>query len=74
VEQRHERRLRGRYGCWNYDPFGKRTLEAFSTLTTTPYASGANENSQRTPAVITQNNNHADGLNYDVAGNVLKDG
>jgi RHS repeat-associated protein len=64
----------GENGCWTYDPFGNRTLEAFSTLTTTPCAFGANDNSQSIPAVFTQSNNHADGLNYDVAGNVLNDG
>ena len=39
----------GDYGCWTYDPFGNRTLEAISTATVTPCAPGANDNAIFTP-------------------------
>ncbi len=63
----------GGYGCWTYDAFGNRKLEAYSNATSTPCATGANDNLQQTttnPAT----NNQISGLQYDVAGNLLYDG
>jgi len=65
--------LNGENGCWTYDPFGNRTLEAFSTVTTTPCASGANDNAQYTPASYSGTNNRVDRFGYDNAGNVTGD-
>ncbi len=68
----------GAYGCWTYDPFGNRTLEAYSTATSTPCAHGANDNLQdeATPQNTTLNNNQlaTSVATYDAAGNVLNDG
>jgi RHS repeat-associated protein len=67
-------------GCWTYDGFGNRTLEAYSNVTTTPCATGANDNLQltiTTPEYLAQPttpmNNQLAGLSYDGAGNVLTD-
>jgi hypothetical protein len=66
------------YGCWSYDPFGNRTLEAYSSVTSTPCATGANDNvlSVSTPMNTTLNNNQlaASIATYDTAGNVTQDG
>ena len=62
----------GMNGCWTYDGFGNRKLEAFSTATSTPCASGAPIGAPytvTTPMV----NNQVSGISYDVAGNVLND-
>ena len=56
----------GQYGCWIYDSFGNRTLEAYSTATSTPCA---NMNS---PLALP--NNRLPTLTYDAAGNVYQDG
>jgi len=61
------------YGCWSYDSFGNRTLEAFSSVTTTPCATGANDNLQYTLTTPTLANQVL-GLSYGAAGNVLNDG
>ena len=61
------------YGCWTYDSFGNRTKEAFSTATTTPCASGANDNAQLTVSTPTAQN-QVSGLYYDAAGDVTNDG
>jgi len=63
----------GESGCWNYDAFGNRTVEAFSTQTTTPCAQGANDNAQYTVTTPTALN-QVSGFQYDAAGNVLNDG
>jgi RHS repeat-associated protein len=61
-------------GCWTYDAFGNRTKEGFSTVTSTPCAVGANDNSQLTTATYsTSNNNHVVGFTYDAAGDVTID-
>jgi hypothetical protein len=61
------------YGCWTYDSFGNRGKEAFSTATSTPCASGANDN-VGTPVSRSYNSNNQDsGLIYDAAGNVIQD-
>jgi len=63
----------GLFGCWTYDGFGNRKLEAFSTATSTPCAAGANDNAQLTSVTPTANN-QVSGFVYDGAGNVLNDG
>ncbi|MGO9340031.1 MAG: RHS repeat-associated core domain-containing protein [Terracidiphilus sp.] len=60
-------------GCWIYDPFGNRTLEAFSDTTSTPCAPGAPIGAQYTVTTPTANN-QVSGFQYDAAGNVLYDG
>jgi RHS repeat-associated protein len=60
------------YGCWTYDAFGNRTLEAFSSVTSAPCASGANDNLQYTATTPTALN-QVSGFTYDAAGNVLSD-
>ena len=62
----------GLNGCWTYDGFGNRTKEALSTVTSTPCASGANDNVQLTVTTPTASN-QLTGLIYDAAGNVLYD-
>ena len=64
----------GQYGCWGYDVFGNRTLEAVSTTACSSSPAG-------TWAHYTTPNNHVTGTNlmpsgytYDAAGNVLDDG
>jgi len=67
------------YGCWTYDSFGNRTLEAYSTAaaSTTPCAAGANDNVLyiSTPTNSTLNNNQlASSLaSYDLSGNLQVD-
>jgi YD repeat-containing protein len=61
----------GRFGCWNYDPFGNRTLEAYSGSASTPCANG-NVQQTNTPQ-SGANNNRLSTLNYDAAGNVTYD-
>jgi len=63
------------HGCWNYDGFGNRTLEAYSTATSTPCAPGAPIGAQymATPLNTTANNNQLSSLTYDGAGNVIQD-
>ena len=67
--------MSGLYGCWNYDGFGNRTLEAYSTATSTPCAPGAPIGAQymATPLNTTANNNQLSSLTYDGAGNVTQD-
>lgn len=69
--------LAGLYGCWNYDAFGNRTLEAYSTASSTPCSSGATVNAQytATPVNTTANNNRLSSAvaTYDGAGNVIQD-
>ena len=62
-------------GCWQYDAFGNRTKEAYSTVASTPCASGANDNAQlmNTPQ-SSANNNRLSTVSYDLAGNALNDG
>jgi hypothetical protein len=61
-------------GCWTYDSFGNRGKEAFSTVTSTPCATGANDN-VGTPVSRSYNFNNQDaGLPYDAAGDVTNDG
>ena len=64
----------GQYGCWTYDPFGNRLLEAYSTATSTPCASGAYDNTQQmnTPQ-SSASNNRLSTLTYDAAGNATID-
>ena len=62
----------GAYGCWTYDSFGNRWREAFSTATTTPCASGANDNMLSTSRTYNSLNRDT-GLTYDGAGNVKAD-
>jgi RHS repeat-associated protein len=65
----------GTNGCWTYDAFGNRKLEAFSTVTSTPCAPGANDNSQLTSLTYsTSYNNQVQGYTYDAAGDVTYDG
>jgi YD repeat-containing protein len=67
----------GKYGCWTYDSFGNRTLEAFSTVTCT----GSNPTPQA-KAVYNQANNRIQSISgttsatfiYDASGNTLYDG
>jgi RHS repeat-associated protein len=63
-------------GCWTYDAFGNRTMEAYSTLSSTPCAPGANDNAQLTvTAQSSANNNQVAGITqYDPAGEVTYDG
>jgi RHS repeat-associated protein len=63
----------GKYGCWSYDAFGNRTMEAFST------ASCDNNPTPQVSASYNQANNRitSTGLaafNYDAAGNTINDG
>ncbi|MGP8175821.1 MAG: RHS repeat-associated core domain-containing protein [Terracidiphilus sp.] len=60
----------GLFGCWTYDSFGNRTLEAFSTAAPTSCGQGAN--AQYTVTTPTANN-RVSGFQYDAAGNVLYD-
>ena len=63
-------------GCWTYDGFGNRTLEAYSNKLTAPCASGANLTLMSLHTVTTPTtamNNQIAGLSYDGAGNVLAD-
>jgi hypothetical protein len=65
----------GAYGCWTYDPFGNRTLEAYSSHTSTPCVSGANDNLQYTStSVSSAGNNRLSSLTYDASGNVVQNG
>ncbi|MGA2085123.1 MAG: RHS repeat-associated core domain-containing protein [Terracidiphilus sp.] len=67
----------GKYGCWTYDSFGNRTLEAFSTVACT----GSNPTPQA-KAVYNQANNRIQSISgttsatfiYDASGNTLYDG
>jgi RHS repeat-associated protein len=63
----------GDHGCWAYDDFGNRQKEAFSSVTSTPCAQGANDNLQLTTASYNANN-QSSSLSYDIAGNVTNDG
>ena len=69
--------LVGLYGCWTYDAFGNRTLEAYSTASSTPCATGATANAQYTKTTLNTalNNNQLDPsvATYDGAGNVIAD-
>jgi RHS repeat-associated protein len=56
----------GQFGCWIYDSFGNRTLEAYSTASSMPCAN-------MTPPQATANN-QLPTLTYDAAGNVYQDG
>jgi RHS repeat-associated protein len=58
------------------DAFGNRTMEAYSTLSSTPCAPGANDNAQLTvTAQSSANNNQVAGITqYDPAGEVTYDG
>ncbi len=66
----------GKYGCWSYDAFGNRTLEAFSIATC-----GSNPTPQ-IRAVINSANNQIQSVSgttsatftYDASGNTLYDG
>jgi hypothetical protein len=62
----------GIYGCWGYDGFGNRTLEAYSTASTTTCGTGASDYLQLTPVAPTANN-QVRGFIYDAAGDVLND-
>lgn len=62
------------YGCWSYDGFGNRTKEALSTQTTTPCASGVNDNLQLTVTNVVQGKNQLANVAYDAAGNAISDG
>ena len=65
----------GQNGCWTYDAFGNRKLEAFSTTTTTPCAAGEPAGSQYTVTTPSGSyNNRVSGFTYDGAGDVLSDG
>ncbi len=62
----------GEYGCWVYDAFGNRTLEAFAMTTTTPCATGAPIGSPYTvtaPAL----KNQMSGFTYNAAGTTIND-
>lgn len=62
------------YGCWTYDGFGNRLKEAYSNQTSTPCATGADDNLQLTITnQSTGNNNQVAGYTYDDAGDVLND-
>jgi RHS repeat-associated protein len=63
----------GMNGCWSYDGFGNRKLEAFSTTTTTPCISNPPLGTISTVTTPTALNQVA-GLSYDAAGNVRNDG
>jgi RHS repeat-associated protein len=68
---------KGEAGCWQYDAFGNRTEEAYSTATTTPCASGANDNAQlmNTPQNSANNNRLSTAIvAYDLAGDATNDG
>jgi RHS repeat-associated protein len=62
------------YGCWTYDSFGNRTLEALSSLTLTPCAPGADDNAIFTPLTPIPGTNRVTNFVYDGAGNVIYDG
>ena len=62
----------GQYGCWSYDPFGNRKQEAYSTATSTPCATGANDNVLTTTRTYNSLNQDT-GFQYDAAGNVIQD-
>ncbi len=64
----------GSTGCWTYDAFGNRTLEAFSTATITPCAPQANDNAVFSPLTPMAGTNRMSNFTYDGAGNVLYDG
>lgn len=61
------------YGCWNYDGFGNRTKEALSTQTTTPCATGVNDNLQLTVTNVVKGKNQLATVTYDAAGNASSD-
>ena len=61
-------------GCWSYDGFGNRGQEAFSTVSSTPCASGANDNLGTPVSRAYTALNRDTGFSYDAAGNVLNDG
>ena len=63
----------GEYGCWTYDAWGNRTLEAFTQKTTTPCATGAPIGSPYTVTTPTLKN-QVSGSSYDAAGDVIGDG
>ena len=56
----------GLHGCWTYDASGNRTLEACSTATSTPCASGAPIGAQYTATALntTANNDQLFADNY----------
>ena len=65
-------------GCWTYDGFGNRTLEAYSNQLTNPCATGANLSLMSLHMATSVNttaplNNQISGLPYDGAGNVKAD-
>ena len=66
--------FQGDYGCWTYDAFGNRTLEALSTTTVTPCAPQANDNAAFSPLTPNPGTNQISGFVYDGAGDVLYDG
>jgi RHS repeat-associated protein len=62
------------YGCWTYDAFGNRLLEAYSTASTTPCTTGANDNAQSTSTPQSASyNNRLSTRTHDAAGNVTYD-
>ena len=61
----------GLFGCWSYDSYGNRTLEAFSTAA--PASCGQGANAQYTVTTPTANN-RVSGFQYDASGNVTYDG
>lgn len=63
------------YGCWSYDGFGNRTMEAFWTGSASPCGNGGSgANLQLTVTTQSPNdNNQVAGYEYDDAGNVLYD-
>ncbi len=64
----------GNYGCWGYDAFGNRTMQAVSTTpcaSDPPLMSWASYNSNNQ---FTATNQAPSGVPYDEAGNVLNDG
>jgi RHS repeat-associated protein len=63
----------GEYGCWTYDSFGNRSLEAFTMKSTTPCAPGAPIGSPYTVTTPTSKN-QVTGFTYDAAGDVIGDG
>jgi hypothetical protein len=63
---------KGQYGCWTYDSFWNRTKEAYSTATSTPCVSGANDNVFSITVTPTAYN-QVTGFTYDAAGKVIQD-
>jgi RHS repeat-associated protein len=63
----------GEYGCWTYDAFGNRMLEAFTQKSTTPCAPGAPIGSPYTVTNPTPKN-QVSSVVYDAAGDAISDG